>query len=174
MVGRYGLEPEALPVVEGLRSAIVSGGKIVEQDAAALAHALAAYGRFAAPGVTLFPEPYSDTGQWGPDPEGYGDRSIRQELTAFEAAPDEHDWVESTACLTAFGPLDQCAVTELLRVFSESGGTMEGLMAVMSSMKIAKGTKALVEAIASQATRADIRLNAPVRRVVQTADGVRV
>ena len=41
-------------------------------------------------------------------------------------------------------------------------------------MKLAKGTKALIEAIASQATRADIRLNAPVRRVIQTADGVRV
>ena len=171
---RYGLETEALPVLEGLRSALVSGGRIVDMDDAAQTRALEAFGRFCAPGAALFPEPYSDSGQWGPDPEGYGDRSIRQELTAFEAAQELHDWVEAFSALTAFAPLDQAALTEMLRLFAESACSAEQTVAALSSSKISKGTRALIEAIASQATRADIRLNAPVRRIVQTADGVRV
>jgi pseudooxynicotine oxidase len=171
---RYGLETEALPVLEGLRSAIVSGGKVVDLDDAAQARAMEAFGRFCSPGATLFPMPYSDSGEWGPDPQGYGDLTVRQGLTAFEAPQVEHDWVEAFIALTMFAPLDQAALTEILRSYAESGCSPEQTVAMLGSSKVSMGMKALIEAIASQATRADIRLSAPVRRVVQTADGVRV
>jgi monoamine oxidase len=77
-------------------------------------------------------------------------------------------------CLSALGPLDQCAVTEMLRLYAESECFTEQMLAALSSIKLVKGMRALIEAIAAQATRTDIRLNAPVRRVVQTGDGVRV
>ncbi|WP_405680831.1 hypothetical protein OG239_02905 [Streptomyces sp. NBC_00868] len=70
-----------------------------------VARAVEALDEFCAPSMTQFPEPYAPT--WGPDPEGLGDRSLRQHLESLHVKPEQRDWVEAMCCLLAFGPLDQ-------------------------------------------------------------------
>ena len=84
-----------------------------------LVEAVEALDQYCAAGLTLFPEPYSDS--WGPDPEGLGDRSMREYLETFEFAPVVRDWVEAMCCAVAFGPLDQSAATEWFRTYALSG-----------------------------------------------------
>jgi pseudooxynicotine oxidase len=148
-INRYGIEVEEFPVPGG-RQLVMSADRAVELDDEALARALDALGQLSAPGATLFAEPYSD--RWGPDPQGYGDRSMREQLETLQAAPELRDWVEAMCCLVAFGPLDQSAVTEMLRLFALSGGSPEQLMAALSAIKLVEGTRSLIDAIASQAT----------------------
>ena len=45
------------------------------------------------------------------------------------------------------------------------------MLAALSATKLVHGTRELIESIATQATLADIRLNSPVRRVVQNGEG---
>jgi pseudooxynicotine oxidase len=172
-INRYGIEYEVFPV-PGVRQMLVTGGRIVETDDDFLTRAIAALGEFLQPGAELFPAPYSNTGNWGPDPQGYDKRSMREQINAFEVEPEIRDWVEGMCCLVAFGPLDQATISEMYRLYAESGQSPEQMLAVLGAMKILTGTRSLIEAIASQATQTDIRLNSPVRRVTQTGDGVRV
>lgn len=71
-------------------------------------------------------------------------------------------------------PLDQVAASEIMHVFALSGHDPGLMLAALSGTKIATGTGSLVDAIASQATLADMRLGSTVGRVVQAANGVRV
>ena len=84
------------------------------------------------------------------------------------------DAVDGMCSLIAFAPLDRAAATEVMRVFALSGCSPMQMLAALSAVKIVKGTRALIEAIAAQAKSADIRLKSQVRRVVQTGDGVSV
>ncbi|MEU7905768.1 FAD-dependent oxidoreductase [Actinoplanes sp. NPDC049118] len=65
-INRYAVETETFPVLEGLRQAVVSGGRVVDLSDNDVAQAVDALGQFCTPGVTLFPEPYSD--DWGRTP----------------------------------------------------------------------------------------------------------
>lgn len=171
-INRYEVETETFPVLEGLRQAVVSDGRVVDLSDDAAAKALEAFDQFCAPGTTLFPEPFSET--LGPDPQGMGDRSLREQLETFQAAPELRDWVEGMCSLIAFGPLDQSGATEVFRCYALAGYSGAQAMAALSATKLVKGTRELIHSIAGQATLADIRLNSPVRRVVQTGERVRV
>ncbi|MFD5936539.1 flavin monoamine oxidase family protein [Streptomyces sp. NPDC060333] len=171
-IDRYAVETETFPVLEGLRQAVVSDVRVVDLSDDDAARALAAFDEFCAPAVSLFPEPFSET--LGPDPDGLGDRSLREQLDAFKAEPALRDWVEAMCCLTAFGPLDQAGATEVFRAYALAGHSAEQFAASLSATKLVKGTRELINSIAGQATLADIRLSSPVRRVVQTDGGVRV
>ncbi|WP_203709743.1 flavin monoamine oxidase family protein, partial [Actinoplanes digitatis] len=118
-IDRYEVETETFPVLEGLRQAVVSGGRVVDLSDDDLTKAVETLDQYCAPGTTLFPEPY--TGTWGPDPQNLDDRSMRQHLDTLKVAPELRDWVEGMCCLTAFGPLDQAAATELFRLYALSG-----------------------------------------------------
>ncbi|MBB4765057.1 flavin monoamine oxidase family protein [Amorphoplanes digitatis] len=171
-IDRYEVETETFPVLEGLRQAVVSGGRVVDLSDDDLTKAVETLDQYCAPGTTLFPEPY--TGTWGPDPQNLDDRSMRQHLDTLKVAPELRDWVEGMCCLTAFGPLDQAAATELFRLYALSGWSAAQMLAALSATKLVKGTRELIGAIAAQARLADIRLNSPVRRVVQNGEHVRV
>ena len=131
-----------------------------------LAQGVEALARFCALGKTLFPEPYGET--WGPGPEGYGDRSMRDHLGTLQLSPQVRDWVEAMCCLVALGPLDQSATTEFFRTYALSGWSVEQALAALTATKLVKGTRELIGSIAEQARLADIRLNTPVLRVTQT------
>ncbi|GAA1496416.1 NAD(P)/FAD-dependent oxidoreductase [Paeniglutamicibacter kerguelensis] len=171
-INRYGLETEPLPAPEGLRQAIVSGGRIVDLSDDEVAQGVAALDQFCAPGKTLFPEPYGET--WGPDPQGYGDRSMREHLETLQLSPQVRDWVETMCCLVALGPLDQAAASEFFRTYALSGWSVEQAMAALTATKLVKGTRELIGSIAEQARLADIRLSTPVLRVAQADGEVRV
>jgi pseudooxynicotine dehydrogenase len=171
-INRYGIETETFPVLEGLRQAVVSDGRVVELSDDDLAQAVEALDQFCAPGVTLFSEPYSD--RWGPDPQGFGDRSLREHLETLKLTPELSDWVEGMCCLLAFGPLDQSAATEWFRTYALSGWSAAQALAALSATKLVKGTRELIDSIAAQATLTDIRLASPARRVAQTGEAVRV
>nr|BFE74763.1 hypothetical protein GCM10020092_080640 [Actinoplanes digitatis] len=171
-IDRYGVETETFPVLEGLRQAVVSGGRVVDLSDDDIAQAIDALAQYCAPGTTLFPEPYSET--WGPDPDGLGDRSMRQHLETLNVTPLLRDWVEAMCSLLAFGPIDQAAATEYFRIYALSGWSAEQMLAALSATKLVKGTRELIGAIAAQARLADIRLNSPVRRITQNDDHVRV
>jgi pseudooxynicotine oxidase len=170
-ITRYGIELEEFPVPGG-KQFVVSEGKIVELDDDGMGQFLEGLAQYCAPGATLFPAPYS--GQWGPDPQRYDERSMREHLGTLKLSPAIQDAVEAMCCLTAFGPLDRSAATEAMRLFALSWCSSLNMIASLSAIKLRKGTRTLVEAIASQAKLADIRLKSPVRRVAQTGDGVRV
>jgi pseudooxynicotine oxidase len=171
-INRYGVETETFPVPEGLRQAVVSAGRIVDLSDDDVAQALGALEQFCAPGMELFTEPFTD--RWGPDPEGLGDRSLREHLETLRVAPELRDWVEAMCCLLAFGPLDQSAATEWFRTYALSGWSGPQALAALSATKLVRGMRELIESIAAQATLTDIRLNSPVREVFQTGNGVRV
>ena len=171
-INRYGVETETFPVLEGLRQAVVSDGHVVDMSDDDVARALDALDQFCAPGMSLFSEPYSD--RWGPDPQGLGDRSLSEHLETLQVAPELRDWVEGMCSLLAFGPLDQSAATEWFRTYALSGWSAAQALAALSATKLVKGTRELVDSIAAQATLTDIRLNSPVRRVVQNGHQVRV
>ncbi|MFD4923066.1 flavin monoamine oxidase family protein [Streptomyces goshikiensis] len=171
-IDRYDVETETFPVLEGLRQAVVSDGRVVDLSDDDVERALAAFDEFCVPGITLFPEPFAET--LGPDPDGLADRSLREQLDAFKAEPELHDWVEAMCCLTAFGPLDRSGATEIYRAYALAGHSAEQFAASLSATKLVKGTKELINSIAGQATLADIRLSSPVQRVIQSGDGVRV
>ncbi|MFG2991219.1 flavin monoamine oxidase family protein [Streptomyces sp. NPDC048257] len=171
-VDRYAVETETFPVLEGLRQAVFSEGRVVDLSDDDLERALEAFGEFCAPGMTLFPEPFLET--VSSDPDGLGGRSLREQLDAFKAEPALRDWVEGMCCLVAFGPLDRSGATEIFRCYALAGYSAEQAMAALSATKLVKGTRELINSIAGQATLADIRLNSPVRRVVQSDGGVQV
>jgi monoamine oxidase len=171
-INRYGVETETFPLLEGLRQAVVSGGRVVELSDDDLARAVDALDQFCSPGMTLFPQPYAET--WGPDPQGYSEQSVRKHLETLQVAPELRDWVEAMCCLVAFGPLDQSAAGEFFRSYALSGWNAAQMLAALSATKLVKGTRELIGSIAAQATVADFRLNSPVRRVVQTGEDVRV
>ncbi|WP_406377050.1 FAD-dependent oxidoreductase (plasmid) [Streptomyces virginiae] len=171
-VDRYGVETETFPVLEGLRQAVVSDGRVVDLSDEDAARAMEAFDEFCAPGATLFPEPFLET--LSADPQGLGDLSLRDQLETFKAEPALRDWVEGMCSLIAFGPLDQSGASEVARCYVLGGYSAEQAMASLSATKLVKGTRELINSIAGQATLADIRLNSPVRRVAQTDGGVRV
>lgn len=171
-INRYGVETEAFPVLDGLRQAVVSGGRVVDLSDDDLVRAVEAFDQFCAPGTTLFAEPYGDT--WGPDLHGYGEQSLRKHLETVQVGPELRDWVEAMCCAIAFGPLDQSAATEIFRTYALAGWSITQAMAALTATKLVKGTRELIESIAAQATLADIRLDSPVRRVDQTGELVRV
>ncbi|MET8152072.1 flavin monoamine oxidase family protein [Actinoplanes sp. NPDC049668] len=171
-IDRYEVETETFPVLEGLRQAVVSGGRVVDLSDDDVAQAVDALAQYCAPGTTLFPEPYSGT--WGPDPQNLDNRSMRRHLETLNVKPELRDWVEGMCCVTAFGPLDQAAATELFRFYALSGWSSEQMLAALSATKLVKGTRELIGAIAAQARLTDIRLSSPVRRIVQSGDHVRV
>jgi pseudooxynicotine oxidase len=86
----------------------------------------------------------------------------------------QRDTVEAMFSIIASAPLDQVAASEMLRIYALSGWDPVQMFAALSSVKIASGTASLIDAIASQATLAEVRLSTPVRRIAQTGDGVRV
>ena len=170
-ITRYGLEVEAMPVPGGSQ-AILSAGQMTPLDEAAMMQAFDALAQFCAPGAALYPAPYSGT--WGPDLEHYGDRSMREHLASMQLPPLMRDVLDAMCTSYANAPLDRAAASELMRVYALAGYSPVQMFAALSGTKLASGTRALVEAIASQAKLAEIRLRSPVRRVTQTGDGVRV
>lgn len=171
-VDRYAVETETFPVLEGLRQAVVSDGSVVDLSDEDVERALEAFDEFCAPGMSLFPEPFLET--VSSDPDGLGGRSMRDLLDSFKAEPVLHDWVEGMCCLVAFGPLEKSGASEIFRCHALAGYSAAQAMAALSQTKLVKGTRELINSIAGQATLADIRLNSPVQRVIQSGDGVRV
>jgi len=170
-ITRYGLEVEEFPVPGG-RQAVLSSGKLVELDDDGLGAFLEGFARYCEPAAALFPSPYSE--QWGPDPQGFEALSMRAHLEGLDLPAEVRDMVEAMCCLTAHGSLDRAAATEIMRVYALAGSNALHYVAALSALKLAKGTRALIEAMAAQSHRTKIRLNAQVRRVRQETDGVEI
>jgi len=100
--------------------------------------------------------------------------SAREYLQSLSLVPASRDAVDAMVTTIASAPLDRIAPSELMRIFALSAFDPVQMFAAWSSLKLATGTRSLIDAIAAQAKLADIRLRSPVRRVVQHADGVRV
>jgi monoamine oxidase len=170
-ITRYGLDVVDFPM-PGARQAVVSEGRVVDLDANGMEQMLDAIARYSAPGAALFAKPFSE--HWGPDSERYDDRTMHEHLASLPLPPLIRDAVDAMFSLIAFSPLDQASVIELLRVFALSGCSAEHMLAALTAVKLKSGTRTLIDAIASQAKLADIQLKSPVRRIVQTGDGVEV
>ena len=170
-ITRYGLDLEELPLPGGSQ-AVVSAGRVVDLRREDMRRVLEALAQFCAPAAKLFPAPYAESPV--PDPERYGDRSVREYLASLQLTPIVRDTMDAICSTCASAPLDQASASEMMRTFALSGWSPVQMFAALSSVKIATGTRSLIDAIASQATLTDMRLSSPVRRVVQTGDGVRL
>jgi pseudooxynicotine dehydrogenase len=171
-ITRYGLDIEEMPVPGG-RQAVLSAGRLVELDRDGRSAMVGALARFCAPAASLFPMPYED--RPGPDPQRYGDRSVREVLgSAVELQPVPRDALDAICCTLGGAPLDQVSAAEIMRVFALAGCNPIRMFAALSGLKLADGTRSLIDAIASQAELTAIRLSSPVHRVTQTGEGVRV
>jgi monoamine oxidase len=168
---RYGLAVEAMPEPGG-RQTILSAGKLIDLDDAGMMRALEALGQFCAPAAELYPAPYSD--RWGPDPNHYGDRTVREYLASLQLSPLLHDALDAMLSTLASSPLDKPAASEMMRVYALAGYSPMQMFAALSGTKIAGGTRSLIDAIARQAHGVDVRLVTPVRRVLQTSGSVTV
>ncbi|EKN64271.1 L-amino-acid oxidase [Neobacillus bataviensis LMG 21833] len=80
-----------------------------------------------------------------------------------------HGWIASDYC----GDPDQGAVTQIFRWWAFSQGNWDTHSAMVSSFRIKKGTKALIEAIATDAA-ADIYLSTVVKRIEHNDNSVKV
>ena len=84
-INRYGIETESFPVVEGCGRRLSQVAESSSCLTTTLNGRSKALDQFCSPGQTLFSEPFSDS--WGPDPDGLGDRSMREYLETFQFAP---------------------------------------------------------------------------------------
>lgn len=80
-----------------------------------------------------------------------------------------HGWVASDYC----GDPDKGAVTQIFRWWAFSQGNWDTHSAMVSSFRIKKGTKALIEAIAADAA-AEINLSTVVRRIEHNENSVKI
>ena len=170
-ITRYGLDVEEMPV-PGAKQSVLSAGRLVPLNADDMGRMVDALVRFCAPAESLFAMPYAE--RPGPDPERFGDRSVREVLAELEAAPIPRDTLDAIWSTLATGPLDQVAASDMARVLRPGGVEHPQMFASLSGLKIVDGTRSLIDAIASQAEPAAIRLSSPVRRISQTGDDVRV
>ncbi|MFJ7726890.1 flavin monoamine oxidase family protein [Neobacillus sp. NPDC097160] len=80
-----------------------------------------------------------------------------------------HGWVASDYC----GDPNKGAVTQIFRWWAFSQGNWDTHSAMISSFRIKKGTKALIEAIAADAA-ADLHLSTVVKRIEHNKNSVKV
>ncbi|GHH99331.1 flavin monoamine oxidase family protein [Neobacillus kokaensis] len=99
--------------------------------------------------------------------------TAEQFMKDFELTKEEYDiihgWIASDYC----GDPNEGAVTQIFRWWAFSQGKWETHSAMVSSFRLKKGTRALIEGIAEDSA-AEIKLTAIVKRVEQTKDGVTV
>ena len=170
-ITRYGLELEEVPP-PGASNAVMSAGRVVELDRGHMKKLLEALARFCKPAAIAFASPFAET--TGTDTDRYAERSVREVLGSLQVEPEIRDTLDAILSTCASAPLDQMAASEVLRTYALSGYSPIQMLAALSGTKITSGTRSLIDAIASQATLAEVRLSSPVSRIAQTDDGVRV
>jgi monoamine oxidase len=170
-ITRYGLDVEELPEPGAVQS-VWSAGRLAPLRRDDMKQLLEALVRFCAPAKSLYAMPYAD--RLGPDPQGYADRSVREVLGTLELAPIVRDTLDAVCSTLGHAPLDQVAASEIARSLALAGWSPTQMFAAVSGLKLVRGTRSLIDAIASQAELTVIRLSSAVRGVAQTHDGVRV
>jgi monoamine oxidase len=99
--------------------------------------------------------------------------SADQFMKGFGLTTEEYDilhgWVASDFC----GAPEEGAVTQIFRWWAFSNGNWDTQSAMISSYRLKSGTKALVEALATDAN-ADIKLSTIVKRIEQKKNSVDV
>ena len=170
-INRYGLETEVFPVPGAAASGRVRRpGRRPDDDA--VARAVEAFDQFCAPGASCSRRRTGDRG-------GRTRRATAIDRCASTSRPCSSSPLCATgwrrcAARSRSARSTRSAATEILRTYALAGWSVAQMMAALTATKLVKGTRALIESIAAQATLADIRLNSPVRRVVQTGERVRV
>jgi monoamine oxidase len=170
-ITRYGLDVEELPE-PGATQSVWSSGRLAPLRRDDMKQLLDALVRFCAPAKPLYAMPYSD--RLGPDPQRYADRSVREVLATLELAPIVRDTLDAVCSTLGHAPLDQVAASEIARSLALAGWSPTQMFAAVSGLKLVRGTRSLIDAIAGQAELTATRLSSPVRGVAQTEDGVRV
>jgi monoamine oxidase len=164
-LSRYGLELAESPPAPGVRS----GGE--EHEAAGVWTALAAANeRICHDASAVLPRPHDPL--WGDiasiDAVSIADRFDEAELDGPEAA-----WLLSLWETSASAYTHEVGLAAALRWYALAGFSYELMTDCVSRYKIARGTRALVEAIAGDGG-ADIRLESPVAAVEQSRERVAV
>ena len=147
-ITRYGLELEELPVPGGTQ-AVLSEGKIVELDDDGLTVSGSRLHNIVRPARRCFPRRIRSTGDRIPS----GTTSVRCASISrrLKLSPAMRDAVDGMCSLIAFGrPRSRCR-DRVMRVFALSGCSPMHMLAALSAVKLVKGTRALIDAIASQA-----------------------
>jgi pseudooxynicotine oxidase len=162
---RYGLELAESPAAPRVRSA----GE--EHGAADVWAAIAAANeRICHDASSVLPRPHDPL--WGDiaavDALSIADRFAEAALDGAEAS-----WLRSLWETSASAYTDEVGLAAALRWYALAGFSYELMIDCVSRYKIARGTRALVEAIAGDGG-ADVRLESPVAAVEQSADRVAV
>ncbi|MFE4002460.1 flavin monoamine oxidase family protein [Nocardioides sp. YIM B13467] len=100
--------------------------------------------------------------------------SFREKLDSLDVSAEQRDVLDGMWALNFNGHPENSAWTQGLRWAALSGGSWQLMFEACATYKLAGGTRALLDAVASDAGAADIRLDTAVRRVVHDAAGVSV
>jgi pseudooxynicotine oxidase len=167
-VQRYGLQLEPMPL-PGADQTLWSRGTTsptTEEDGKLLLRALR---RFCGPALVFQPFPYATATTWMPDP--LETMSAKARLDELDLPPRVHDLLDSVLSTTVSSSLDQCSVTEIMRIYALSGYDPAQMLASLGQFKLIEGTSSLIDAIVADST-AEIRLQATVMRVEHGANSV--
>lgn len=125
------------------------------------------------PAMRYFPNPHQ-TELDGPDLKDADAFSFRDKIDALKLPADQRDVLDGMWALNFNGHPQNSAWTQGLRWAALAGGSWQMMVEACATYKLAGGTRALLEAIAADATGADIRLETAVRRIAHDASGVTV
>lgn len=123
--------------------------------------------------MELFPNPHS------PEPgrtelKAADEVSIRQKLDELDLPSDQAELLDGMWALNFNGLPENSAWTQGLRWAALAGGNWQLLFEACAFYKLKNGTKSLLDAIAADASDAQIRTGAVVSTVTQDGDGVTV
>ncbi|MGW0038237.1 NAD(P)/FAD-dependent oxidoreductase [Gordonia sp. NPDC003376] len=119
----------------------------------------------------VFPHPY-DLRELSEKAKRLDGISIAEKLTELDLDPQQRAVLDGMWAMNFSGDPARGAFTQALRWAALAGGDWRLLFEACATYKLAGGTRSLIDAIATDARRADFRLDTTVATVDESADGV--
>jgi len=99
--------------------------------------------------------------------------SLRERLDALDLAPDEHDRLDALGAGLSSAPNDRAGFLPIVKSYALAGYDAAMMLESNGTWTIARGTRALVDAIAADVV-GDVRRNTVVDRIAQGDNGVTI
>lgn len=100
-------------------------------------------------------------------------RSVKDRLDEMDLSADRRALLEGALGASCHGPFAQCGLVEMLRWWALSGSDLQRYGDSVARYRLREGTSALIDAMIADG-KPDVRLQTPVRRVVQAEGHVDV
>ena len=121
----------------------------------------------------VLPQPY-DYFPLSEEIKALDQASVAEKIAALDLDPQQRALLDGMWALNFSGDPARSGYTQALRWCALSGGDWKLMFEACATYKFARGTRSLLDAIAADASGADIRLDTTVTKIDETAEGVTV